>query len=149
VLAEFFDSTASSLHVEDLRSCANEVAVDPNTYPQQRALFGALFLWPHAPTTYNSPVKTKRRTKKKSQPDTTAFKIRLRSKDGAPLSMQEMRDGLYEAARRLQQYEGTHRAIWVTVYLTMIDEDGNEVLPNRYGQWTIYPYKCAADEFGA
>lgn len=96
---------------------------------------------------HNRCVSKVRKSRRKDS--LAAFKIRLRGKDDAPLSMQEIRDGLYEAARRLHRYEGTHRAKWVTLYLTMIDEDGNEVLPNRNGQWTIYPYKCAADEFGA
>lgn len=79
--------------------------------------------------------------------DSAAFKIRLRGKDGAPLSMREIRDGLYEAVRKLMAYDGAYRAKWVTVYLTAIDEDGNEVRFNQKGEWTIYPYKCAADEF--
>ena len=79
----------------------------------------------------------------------TAFKVRLRGKDGAPLSMQEIRDGLYETARRLQKLEGAPRAKWVTLYVTMIDEDGKEVLPDPSGAWDIFPYKCAADELGA
>ena len=87
--------------------------------------------------------------KRASTSESAAFKIKLRGKDNAPLSMCEIRDGLYEAARRLDAYDGTHRAKWVTLYLTMIDEDGNEVLPSRSGEWTIYPYKSAADEFGA
>jgi hypothetical protein len=80
--------------------------------------------------------------------ESTAFKIKLRGQDNAPLSMQEIRDGLYEAARRLQQYEGSYRAKWITIYLTIVDEDGKEVLPDSKGEWEIYPYKCAADEHG-
>lgn len=87
--------------------------------------------------------------KSASAGDSAAFKIKLRGKDNAPLSMREIREGLYEAARRLDAYDGTHRAKWVTLYLTMIDEDGKEVLPDRSGEWTIRPYKSAADEFGA
>ncbi|MCB1381292.1 MAG: hypothetical protein KDK89_23410 [Alphaproteobacteria bacterium] len=86
---------------------------------------------------------------KKAKGDSAAFKIKLRGKDSAPLSMRELREGLYEAARRLSAYDSTHRAKWVTVYLTMVDEDGNEVLPDRKGEWVLYPYKSAADEFGA
>ncbi|MCB1380916.1 MAG: hypothetical protein KDK89_21490 [Alphaproteobacteria bacterium] len=80
--------------------------------------------------------------------DNAAFRIKLRGQDGAPLSMAELRDGLYEATRRLRSFEGTYRAKWVTLYLTMVDEDGNEVLPDRKGEWTLYPYKSAADEHG-
>ena len=56
----------------------------------------------------------------------TSFKIKLRGKDNAPLSMQELQQGLYDIARKLERY-ADYRAKWVTVYLTLIDEDGNEV----------------------
>lgn len=79
--------------------------------------------------------------------ESAAFKIRLRGKDGAPLSMQEIRDGLFEAARKLAPLESTHRAKWATLYLTMVDEDGKEVLPDPSGEWEIFPYRCAADEY--
>lgn len=94
--------------------------------------------------------KTKRPTTKAPRTpkgEGSAFKIRLRGKDGAPLSMQELRDGIYEAARYLQQFEGTLRAKWTTLYVTMVDEDGKEVLPDPSGVKEIHPYKCAADEY--
>jgi hypothetical protein len=31
----------------------------------------------------------------------------------------------------------------------MVDENGQEVRINRKGEWTLYPYKSAADEHGA
>lgn len=61
--------------------------------------------------------------------------------------MTEVRQGLLEAARELNAYDG-YRAKWMTVYLTLIDENGNEVLPPQ-GDLTLHPYKSAADEFGA
>lgn len=88
------------------------------------------------------------RNRKTADTQSTAFKIRLRGKDGAPLSMQEIKQGLYEIARRLKPHS-TYRAKWVTVYLTVLDEDGQEVMLDPKGEWTIYPYKCAADEAGA
>lgn len=93
----------------------------------------------------------KRGTRKLKAPSggDAAFKVRLRGKDGAPLSMQEIRDGLYETVRRLQKLDGVPRAKWVTIYLTMIDGDGTEVLPDASGTWDIFPYKSAADENGA
>lgn len=82
------------------------------------------------------------------KPPSTAFKIKLRGKDGAPLSMAELRQGFFDIAHKLAPYEGW-RAKWVTVYLTMVDENGQEVRINRKGEWTLYPYKSAADEHGA
>jgi hypothetical protein len=94
--------------------------------------------------------KLPRRTRSSSRtkkPDGEAFKIKLRGKDNAPLSMREMQQGLYEIARRLKEH-GQYRAKWATLYLTVIDEDGKEVVLDPAGEWEIYPYKCAADEFG-
>jgi hypothetical protein len=82
------------------------------------------------------------------KPPSTAFKIKLRGKDGAPLSMAELRQGLFDVAHKLAPF-ADHRFKWVTVYLTMIDDNGQEVRINRKGEWTLYPYKSAADEHGA
>lgn len=87
--------------------------------------------------------------KRKSKHGGSGFKVKLRGRDGAPMSMPEMRDGLYEIARRLQPFQDGYRVKRATLYLTVVDGDGNEVLLTRDGEWTIYPYKCAADEFGA
>lgn len=77
-----------------------------------------------------------------------AFRVKLRGEDGGALSMQELRDGLYETARRLQRHH-CRRAKWATLFVVMLDEDGKDVLPDPSGEWIIRPYKCAADEFGA
>jgi hypothetical protein len=82
------------------------------------------------------------------KPESAAFKIRLRGKEGAPLSLQEVRDGIYEAARKLAPYERDYRFKWATLYLTVIDADGKEVLLDPSGEWTINAYKSAADEHG-
>ncbi len=87
--------------------------------------------------------------RRKSKNEGSGFKIKLRGKDNAPLSMPEMSEGLYEVARRLQQYQDGYRVKYATLYLTVIDSDGREILLTRESEWTIYPYKCAADEFGA
>ena len=78
-----------------------------------------------------------------------AFKVRIRSENGDTLSMQEIRDGLYETARLLQSHQDCHRAKWVTLYLTVLDRTGKEILPDPSGAWEICPYKSAADEHNA
>lgn len=95
----------------------------------------------------------KRPKQSKSAPPTgpaenTAFKIRLRGKDNAPLSISQLNQGLYEAMRRLSRF-GDYRAKWATLYLTIVDENGQEVRLDKSGEWTIYPYSSAADEHGA
>lgn len=80
--------------------------------------------------------------------ENAALKIRLRGKDNAPLTMQELREGLLEAARELKEYEPGYRAKFATIYLTMIDENGEPVRINDANELTIYPYKTAADEHG-
>lgn len=80
--------------------------------------------------------------------DNTALKIRLRGKDNVPLTMQEIRDGLMEAARKLTEYEPGYRAKFATLYLTMVDADGDPVRINEANELEIFPYKTAADEHG-
>ena len=96
------------------------------------------------------PRSTSAQTKEgpPGKPPNSAFKIKLRGKDGAPLTMAELRQGLFDIAHKLAPY-ADYRAKWVTVYLTMVDENGQEVRINRKGEWTLYPYKSAADEHGA
>lgn len=90
----------------------------------------------------------KQRSGRRTGPASNSFKIKLRGQDNAPLSMTEMRQGLYEIVHKLARYE-TCRAKWVTLYLTLVDESGSEVRINNKGEWTIYPYRSAADEKGA
>jgi hypothetical protein len=80
-------------------------------------------------------------------PSGGAFKIKLRGKDNAPLSMQELRQGFYDIAHKLAPF-AAYRAKRVTVYLTIVDENGAEVRLNKEGEWTLYPYRSAADEKG-
>src|SRR5262245_60012391 len=45
------------------------------------------------------------------------FKIKLRGRDGAFLTVQELRDCLFETLHRLSPFAKTHRAKWATLYL--------------------------------
>jgi hypothetical protein len=95
--------------------------------------------------------KIKRRVKrapKEPKPAGEPFRIKLRGKDGAPLSMREVQQGMLEAIRKLRRHENL-RAKWVTLYLTLIDEDGKEIILDPKGEWELHPYKSAADEHGA
>jgi hypothetical protein len=76
-----------------------------------------------------------------------AFRVRFVGKDDAPLSMPEMQQGLLELARKLREH-GNVRVKRGTLYLTLIDEDGKEILLDRKGEWEIRPYKSAAEQFG-
>lgn len=89
----------------------------------------------------------KKKSRKTAGGNSAAFKIKLRGKDQTPLSMTEIQQGLYDISRKLQPY-GDYRAKWATLYLTVIDEDGKEVLLDPKGEWELYPYKSAADEAG-
>jgi len=90
------------------------------------------------------PVKGARPPKKTGG---EPFKIRLRGKDNAPLAMKDIQQGLLEAIRRLRRHDDL-RAKWATLYISFIDEDGKEAVPDAQGEWEIYPYKCAAEEHG-
>jgi hypothetical protein len=89
----------------------------------------------------------KKKSRKTGGGQSTAFKIKLRGKDGVPLSMTELQQGLYDISRKLKPY-APYRAKWVTLYVTFVDEDGEEVHLDRRGEWVLYPYKSAADESG-
>lgn len=95
--------------------------------------------------------KTRAPAKKPASPTAAgeAFKVKIRGKDNAPLSVDDLTQGLYETARRLKPHAKTCRVEWATLYLTLVDEDGNEVRLNQKSEWVIYPYKSAADEHGA
>ncbi|MBB5052706.1 hypothetical protein HNQ36_002680 [Afipia massiliensis] len=77
-----------------------------------------------------------------------ALKVRLRGKDNSALSIQQLGEGLLEAAQVLKQYEDGYRIKSATIYLTMIDEHGTPVCINKTNELTIYPYQSAADEHG-
>lgn len=80
-----------------------------------------------------------------SAPQHGSLKIKLLGKDGAPLSMAEIRQGLYELAHRLAPYE-KYRAKSSTLYLVMVDQDGTPVKIDRSGEWSIFPYRSFIEE---
>ena len=92
--------------------------------------------------------KTGNRTSNRSSGENAASKYKLRGKDDAWLPMREVQQGLIEIARDLRKYQD-HRAKWATFFILMVDEDGKEVLIDPKGERVLYPYKSAADEFGA
>lgn len=77
-----------------------------------------------------------------------SLKVKLLGKDGAPLSIAELRQGLYELAHRLEPFQN-YRAKTSTLYLTMVDQDGTPVKLERSGEWSIFPYRSFLDEPGA
>ncbi|EGE59903.1 hypothetical protein RHECNPAF_178004 [Rhizobium etli CNPAF512] len=62
--------------------------------------------------------------------------------------MQELRECMLEAMLRLKEYEKDYRAKFATIYLTVINENGEPVRINNANELTIYSYKAAADEHG-
>ena len=96
-------------------------------------------------------IRKKTASKKSSSraSEGAALKIKLRGKDDAPLSMQNVREGLYEAIWRLLPFAPPYRAKWVMLYLTLVDEHGDPVVPPDGNTWEINVYRSAADEHGA
>lgn len=80
--------------------------------------------------------------------ESSSLKIKIRGKDNAPLGMDELREGLIDAARKMQEYQSGYRAKFATIYLTVVDENGQPVRINDANELTIYPYRSAADEHG-
>lgn len=96
---------------------------------------------------YGKMRKKTARTPKPPGGTAEPLKIRLRGKDNTPLSMKDLQQGLYDAARALKVHDGIYRAKFATVYLTLIDEYGNTVQLNAKNEIVIYPYKAAADDY--
>jgi hypothetical protein len=94
------------------------------------------------------PRRSGNRTFNRGGGDNAASKYKLRGKDDAWLSMREVQQGLIDIARDLGKYQD-HRAKWATFFIVVVDDDGNEVLIDPRGEKILYPYKSAADEFGA
>lgn len=93
------------------------------------------------------------RKKTRSKPgapsdENTALKIRIRGKDNAPLSIQEFSEGLLDLIRHLKQYEPDYRVKYPSLYMTVIDADGQPVRINNANELILYPYRAAADEYG-
>ncbi|NEJ60779.1 hypothetical protein GUK21_31900 [Rhizobium leguminosarum] len=93
---------------------------------------------------------TKRGGRKASAPkdDNVALKIKLRGQDNVPMTIPELREVLLEAARELKQYETDYRAKFATIYLTLVNENGEPVRINQSNELTIFSYRSAADDLG-
>ena len=91
------------------------------------------------------PKKTAKSSRKKT--DSSSLKVKLRGKDGAPLAMNEFQQGLYDLALKVKPY-GAYRVKYATVYLTVVDENGETVVLDPKGEWVLYPYDSAAEEHG-
>ena len=76
------------------------------------------------------------------------LRVRIRGRDDAPLSIIDMRQGLFELARRLGEYSD-YRIKAASLYLTVVDAHGDEVTISKSGEWSIFPYECAADRIDA
>jgi hypothetical protein len=71
--------------------------------------------------------------------------IRLRSRDDMPFSMGQLKQALFQLIHELEPH-GACGVKNVTMYLTSVDENGQEVSLNGKAVWNIFPYRCAADE---
>lgn len=94
-----------------------------------------------------TPKKKTARSPRKKKTDSNTLKVKLRGKDGAPLAMNEFQQGLYDLALKVKPY-GNYRVKYATLYMTVVDENGDEVIIEQSGEWVLYPYDSAADEHG-
>jgi len=74
-------------------------------------------------------------------------KIKLRGKNDGTLSMAETCQGLYDAIRLIQTFDQQYRIAWATVFMKIIDNNGNQVTLVPGGELVLNPYQCAADEY--
>lgn len=61
--------------------------------------------------------------------------------------MREMKDGLYQIIRLLLSKNKTHRIRRATLYLTVVNEQGDPSAITFENEITMHPYDCAADAF--
>ena len=80
--------------------------------------------------------------------ESSALKIKLLGRENPALSMQQVAEGLLDTARLLKQHENGYRVKTATLYVTMVDENGNAVRLNDKNELTLYPYNSHADEHG-
>ena len=73
--------------------------------------------------------------------------IRMSGKDDAPLTIEQFKDTLYDAARMLLPYNATHRIKRAALYITTVDMDGSLSSVTFDHDITIRPYECAAETF--
>jgi hypothetical protein len=95
-------------------------------------------------------LRTNRGGRKAAAPkdDNVALKIKLRGQDNVPMTIPELREALLEAARQLQPYEKDCRAKFATIYLTLVNENGEPVRISQSNELTIFSYRSAADDLG-
>ena len=80
--------------------------------------------------------------------DKSALKVKLRGKDNTPMPLAEFSEGLLDVIREFKKYEKGYRVKFATIYLTMVDANGEPVRINPSNEITIYPYRTAADDHG-
>ena len=85
------------------------------------------------------------RPTRQAAPKHTGEKIHIRGRDDAPLSLSEFQQGLYELAQRLDRYSD-YRIKRATLYLTMVDQNGETVTISPTGEASLFPYRAAADD---
>ncbi len=102
---------------------------------------------PHSKPVALTPALRKPKGKDAGCKDSKSLKVKLRGRDGAPLRADELQQGFYELGRMLADF-GDVRFKWATIYLTAIDENGQEIRLDKSGEWTLHPYVSAADESG-
>lgn len=71
----------------------------------------------------------------------------MAGRDGAPITIPELKDTLYEALRFLEPHSTSHRIKRASLYLTTIDEHGTLSSLCFDHEITLRPYDCAAESF--
>jgi hypothetical protein len=91
-------------------------------------------------------ARTARTSKPKKAVRSSRLTVRFRGKDDAPLSIALLKQGLYDLIRKLEPYRSGYRVKGVALYLTVVNENGEEVSLDATGVWNLWPSRSAADE---
>jgi hypothetical protein len=96
---------------------------------------------------YGKTPRGNRSSSSAAKKESDALKIHIRAKDDAALTIPELQQGLQEAARKLASCKGL-RAKRATIYVSLMDGDGDPARVNDKNEWIIRLYKSAAEEHG-
>jgi hypothetical protein len=94
------------------------------------------------------PRRTGNRTSNRSGGNSAASKYKVRGKDDAWLSVPEAQQCIMDIVRDLGRFLD-HRVEKADLYIRIANQDGKQILIDPSGEKILYPYKSAADEFGA
>lgn len=93
------------------------------------------------------PPRTRKAPTSRRSTQPGSLIIKIAAKDDAPMPIAQAREGLYELIRFLDSHAKGNRIKRATLYLTIVDDNGEPARISFNDEIVIRPYPCAADDF--